>query len=340
MMTQSLYARFSDLVWRAALAGVFALGVFAAPLVGGAQQAGTVPVIGYLESATPSLGQHLREAFRQGLQQHGWVEGRNIRLEYRSAEGRNERFPEMAAEMVRLNVNVIIVAGEPMIAAAKQATSTIPIVMAAVGDPVGRGFVASLARPGGNITGVSNVAVELTGKWLELLKEIAPGLTKVAVLRNPANPSHAAFWREAQNAARVRSLQVLEAEAKIVEDIEPAFVAMAKERPGALIVIPDPLLNSQRVKIASLAERQRLPWITLFRESVDAGATMSYGPSLQENYRRAAAYVDKILRGTKPGDIPIEQPTRFDLVINLRAAKTLGLTISPSLRLQADQIIE
>jgi putative ABC transport system substrate-binding protein len=197
-----------------------------------------------------------------------------------------------------------------------------------------------LARPGGNITGVSNVAVELTGKWLELLKEIAPGLTKVAVLRNPANPSHAAFWREAQNAARVRSLQVLEAEAKIVEDIEPAFVAMAKERPGALIVIPDPLLNSQRVKIASLAERQRLPWITLFRESVDAGATMSYGPSLQENYRRAAAYVDKILRGTKPGDIPIEQPTRFDLVINLRAAKTLGLTISPSLRLQADQIIE
>ncbi len=336
-MPQALYAGLSGLVCRATVAGVFTLGFIAAPLEGEAQQAGTVPVIGYLEAATPSLVQDMREAFRQGLQQHGWIEGRNVRIEYRSAEGRTERFPEMAAEMVRLNVNVIIVTGEPMIAAAKQATSTIPIVMAAVGDPVGRGFVASLARPGGNITGVSNVAVDLTGKWVELLKEAVPGLTKVAVLRNPANPSHAALWREAQDAARARGLQILEAQAKIAEDIEPAFVAIAKERPGALIVLPDPLFSGQRVKVASLAEGQRLPWITLFR---DRGATVSYGPSLQENYRRAAAYVDKILRGTKPGDIPVEQPTRFDLVVDVRAAKALGLTIPPSLRLRADQIIE
>jgi putative ABC transport system substrate-binding protein len=336
-MSQVLYAGLSSLVWRATLAGIFTLGVIAAPLVGEAQQAGAVPVIGYLEAAPPALVQDLREAFRQGLQQHGWIEGRNVRVEYRSAEGRPERFPEMAAEMVRLNVNVIIVVGEPMIAAAKQATSTIPIVMAAVGDPVGRGFVASLARPGGNITGVSNIAVDLTGKWLELIKEAVPGLTKVAVLRNPANPSHAAIWREAQDAARVRSLQIVEAQAKIAEDIEPAFVAIAKERPGALIVLPDPLFSGQRVKVASLAERQRLPWITLFR---DRGATLSYGPSPQENYRRAAAYVDKILRGAKPGDIPVEQPTKFELVVNLKAAKALGLTIPQSLLLRADQIIE
>ncbi len=340
VMPETRQPGFSARVWRTALAGVFTLGIIAAPLVGEAQQVRKVPVIGYLDGPTPSLTQHLREAFRQGLQQHGWIEGRNVLIEYRSAEGRNERFPEMAAEMVRLNVNVIIAAGEPMILAARQATSTIPIVMAAVGDPVGRGFVASLARPGGNITGVSNLAVDLTGKWLELVKEAAPQLTKVAVLRNPANPSHAAFWREAQDAARARSLQILGAQAKIVEEIEPAFVAMASERPGALIVIPDPLFNSQRVKVASLAERQRLPWITLFRESADAGALISYGPSLQENYRRAATYVDKILKGAKPGDIPVEQPTKFELVINLKTAKALGLTIPPALLLRADQLIE
>jgi putative ABC transport system substrate-binding protein len=301
---------------RRAFIGVLVLGTLAVPRAAPAQQAGKVPVIGYLDGASPSLTRHLREAFRQELQQHGWVEGRNVVIEYRSAEGRNERFPEMAAEMVRLNVSVIVVAGEPMILAAKQATSTIPIVMAAVGDPVGRGFVASLARPGGNITGVSNLAIDLIGKWMELLREAVPQLAKVAVLRNPTNPSHAAFWRAAQDAARALKVKAVEAQAKTVEEIEPAFISLAGERPGALIVIPDPLLNGQRVKVASLAERLRLPWITLFKESADAGALMSYGPSLQENYRRAAVYVDKILKGTKPGDIPVEQPTRFELVIN------------------------
>jgi putative ABC transport system substrate-binding protein len=317
----------------ATLAGAF----LAAPHGAEAQQAGAVPIIGYLEAATPSLVQPMREAFRRGLQEHGWVEGRNVRIEYRSAEGRNERFPEMAAEMVRLRVNVIVVTGEPMIIAAKQATSTIPIVMAAVGDPVGRGFVASLAHPGGNITGVSNVAVDLTGKWVELLREAVPGLTKIAVLLNPSNPSHAALWREAQEASQTHGLQVMDARANIAEDIEPAFVAIAKGRPGALIVLPDPLFNGQRVRIASLAERQRLPSITLFKAR---GATISYGPSLEENYRRAAGYVDKILRGAKPGDIPVEQPTKFELVFDLKAAKAVGLTIPPSLLQRADQVIE
>jgi len=284
---------------RRAFIGALVLGTLTVPHAAPAQQAGKVPIIGYLDGASPSLTRHLREAFRQELQQHGWVEGWSVVIEYRSAEGRNERFPEMAAEMVRLNVSVI-----------------------------------------GNITGVSNLAIDLIGKWMELLKEAVPQLAKVAVLRNPTNPSHAAFWRAAQDAARALKVQAVEAQAKTVEEIEPAFVALAGERPNALIVIPDPLLNGQRIKVASLAERVRLPWITLFKESADAGALMSYGPSLQENYRRAAVYVDKILKGTKPGDIPVEQPTRFELVINLKAAKSLGLTIPQSLLARADQVIQ
>ena len=280
-------------------------------------------------------------AFEDGLRELGWVTGRNVIVEYRSAEGRSERLPELAAELVRLNVNVIVVAGEPIILAAKQATSTIPIVMAGAGDPVGRGFVASLARPGGNITGVSNLAVDLTGKWLELLREAVPQLAKVATLRNPSNPTHAVFWREAQDAARVLGMQAFGAEAKTIEEIEPAFVAMAKERPGALIVFPDPLFNvSQRMRVASLAERHRLPWITLFRASAEAGALMSYGPSSRENYRRAAAYVDKILKGAKPADIPVEQARQFELVINGNTARALGLTVPQSLMLRADHVIQ
>lgn len=223
-----------------ALALVIILGILLAPLAGRAQQAGKVPIIGVLESTPPALSQPIREAFRQGLEQHGWVDGRNVIIEYRSADGRSERFPELAAELVRLNVSVIVVAGEPMIMAARQATATIPIVMAAVGDPVGRGCVASLARPGGNITGVSNMAVEMTGKWLELLKEAVPKAMKVASLRNPTNPTHAVMWRQTQEAARTLGVQAQPAEAKTVEEIDVAFAAMAKERPGALIVFPDP----------------------------------------------------------------------------------------------------
>ena len=325
---------------RSALTAVLALGLLAAPLTAEAQRAGKVPVIGVMEGPAPGLNQPVREAFRQGLEQHGWVEGRNLVIEYRSAEGRTERFPELVAELVRLKVSVILVAGEPMIIAARQATATIPIVMAAVGDPVGRGFVASLARPGGNITGVSNMAVEMTGKWVELLKEAVPKATKVAALRNPANPTHEVFWRQTQEAARALGVQAQSAEAKTVEEIDLAFAAMAKERAGALIVFPDPLFNGSRVKVAALAERYRLPSLTMFRESADAGALMSYGPSILDNYRRAAGFVDRILKGAKPADMPVEQARQFELVINLKTAKALGLTIPPSLLARADHVIE
>ena len=325
---------------RSALTAVLALGLLAAPLAAEAQRAGKVPVIGVMEGPAPGLNQPVREAFRQGLEQHGWVEGRNLVIEYRSADGRTERFPELVAELVRLKVSVILVAGEPMIIAARQATATIPIVMAAVGDPVGRGFVASLARPGGNITGVSNMAVEMTGKWVELLKEAVPKATKVAALRNPANPTHEVFWRQTQEAARALGVQAQSAEAKTVEEIDLAFAAMAKERAGALIVFPDPLFNGNRVKVAALAERYRLPSLTMLRESVDAGALMSYGPSILDNYRRAAGFVDRILRGAKPADMPVEQARQFELVINLKTAKALGLTIPQSLLGRADQVIE
>ena len=313
------------------------LGILLMPLASEAQQAGKVARVGVgCIAGCPPI-----TAFEEGLRELGWVDGRNIIIEYRSAGGLSERFPEMATELVRLDVSVIVVSGDPMILAAKQATSTIPIVMAGVGDPVGRGFIASLARPGGNITGVSNLAVELTGKWLELLKEAVPQLTKIATLRNPANPTHAVFWREAQDAARALGVYALGAEAKTIEEIEPAFAAMAKERPGGLVVFPDPLFNvSQRVRIASLAERHRLPWITLFRASAEAGALMSYGPSSRENYRRAAAYVDRILKGAKPADMPVEQARYFELVINGKTAKALGLTIPPSILLRADELIQ
>jgi putative ABC transport system substrate-binding protein len=313
------------------------IALLAAPLFAAAQSKPALPVIGYLEAPPPALVLQLREAFGAGLREHGWIEGKNVRVEYRSAEGRPERFPEMVAEMVRLKVSVMVVSGEPTIAIAKQATSTIPIVMAAVGDPVGRGFVASLARPGGNITGVSNFAVGLTSKWVELLLEVVPGLTKIAVLRNPANPSHAAFRQEAEQAARSRNVQVLDVGATTVEEIEPAFAAIVKERAGALIVVPDPLFGGQRLKVGSLANRHRVPWITLFR---DYGPTMSYGPSLLDNHRRAAAYVDKILKGAEPAELPIQQATRFELAINLRTAKALGLTVPPTLLARADEVIE
>jgi putative ABC transport system substrate-binding protein len=316
------------------------LSLLVAPLTAEAQQAGKVPIIRVMEGPPVALNQPVREAFRQGLAQHGWVEGRNVVIEYRSADGRTERFPELAAELVRLNVSVIVVAGELIIIAARQATATIPIVMAAVGDPVGRGFVASLARPGGNITDVSNMAVEMTGKWVELLKEAVPKAMKVAALRNPANPTHAVFWRQTQEAALALGVQAQPAEAKSVEEIDLAFAAMAKERPGALIVFPDPLFAGNRVKVAALAERYRLPWLTMFRESADAGALISYGPSARDNYRRAAGFVDRILRGAKPADMPVEQARQFELVINLKTAKALGLTIPQSLLGRADEVIQ
>jgi putative ABC transport system substrate-binding protein len=241
---------------------------------------------------------------------------------------------------VRLRVDVIVTVGDPVILAAKEATTTIPIVMASVGDPVGRGFVASLARPGGNITGVSNLAVALSGKWLEILSEAVPRLSQVAILRNVANPTHPLFWVEADKVAKGLGLKLQSLGVRTPEDIDPAFESMQKERVGAFVTLPDPLLTGQRVRIADLAAKAHLPGIAAFRENAETGTLMAYGPSLAANRRRAAVFVDKILKGARPGDLPIEQPTKFELFINLKTAKALGLTIPPSLLQRADQVIE
>ena len=274
------------------------------------------------------------------MRQLGYVEGRNLVIEYRWADGKYDRLSSLAADLVRLHVEVIVTVGDPAIQVAKQSTTTIPIVMASVGDPVGRGFVESLARPGGNVTGVSNFAVVLSGKWLEILREAVPHLAHVAILRNSANPTHPLFWMEADQAAKALGLKLKSLEVRTPEDIDAAFASMLQEHVGAFITLPDPLLTGQRVRIAGLAAKAHLPGIAAFHENAEAGLLTAYGPNLAANRRRAAVFVDKILKGAKPGDLPIEQPTKFELVINLKTAKALGLTIPQSLLQRADQVIE
>jgi putative ABC transport system substrate-binding protein len=311
------------------------------PLVARGQQQSKIARVGYLAASSVTDNPHYAQAFRDGLHDLGYVEGKNLVIEYRWAQGNFERLPDLAAELVRLRVDVIVAVGDPVIFAARQATNTIPIVMASVGDPVGRGFVASLARPGGNITGVSNLAVALTGKWLEALKEIVPTLSQVAVLRNAANPTHALFWAEGQSAAARLGLRLQSVEVRSSDDLDRAFASIINERSGALVVLPDPLLASvMRGRIAELATRNRVPTVCTFKEQAEAGALLSYGPSLPVNYRHAAIYVDKILKGAKPADLPVEQPTKFELVINLKTAKALGLTIPQALLLRADEMIQ
>jgi putative ABC transport system substrate-binding protein len=311
-----------------------------APLRLMAQPSGTVYRIGFLGGGLPSTSKSNVEGFREGMRDLGYVEGRNYILDFRWGEGRNDRLAELAAELVRANVNVIVTAGEPAIRAAKQATTTVPIVMGAVGDPVGAGFAASLARPGGNITGVSNLAAEMPGKWLQLLREADPRLSYVAVLWNPANPTHHAFWKQAQAAARTIGIKVLGVEFSGPDDFERGFSAMALNRVDGLLVLPDPVTSSNRMKLAELMAKHRLPGIALFRESTEAGFLLSYGVSAFNNHRRAATYVDKILKGAKPGDLSIEQGTKFELVVNLKTAKVLGLAISQSLLGRADEVIQ
>jgi putative ABC transport system substrate-binding protein len=320
--------------------GVIAGGLLAAPFGAGAQPLDKVRRIGYLDGASPSTNPALTDAFRDQMRQLGYVEGKNLVIEYRWVDGKYDRLSDLAADLVRLRVEVIVTVGDPVVQAAKKATTTIPIVMASVGDPVGRGFVASLARPGGNITGVSNFAVALSGKWLEILREVVPHLSQVAILRNSANPTHPLFWMEADKAAKGLGLKLQSLEVRSPEDIDTAFESMLKERIGAFVTLPDPLLTGQRVRIADLAAKTHLPGIAAFRENTEAGTLMAYGPSLAANRRRAAVFVDKILKGAKPGDLPIEQPTKFELVINLKTAKALGLTIPPSLVQRADEVIE
>jgi putative ABC transport system substrate-binding protein len=309
------------------------------PLAARAQQPGTLPTIGYLGSATPATQGQWVAAFVQRLRELGWIEGRTIAIEYRWAEGRAERAAEIAAELVRRKVDVIVTSGTAVVVAAMQATSVIPIVFAAAGDPVGTGLIASLARPGGNVTGLSNQVLDLAGKRLELLREIVPGLGRLALLGNVGNPVVVLDMREAQAAARTLGLEVTTLEIRRGEDIVPAFEALNGHE-EALYVVFDALVNTHRIRINTLALGARLPTIHTFREGVEVGGLMSYGANLPDMYRRAADYVDKILRGTKPADIPVEQPTKFDLIINLTTAKALGLEIPPTLLTRADEVIE
>jgi putative ABC transport system substrate-binding protein len=277
----------------------------------------------------------------QGLRELGWVDGKNIVIEYRWAEGRADRLPDLAAELVRLKVDVIFAANTSVALAAKNATGTIPIVMATGGDPVGLGLVASLARPGGNVTGLSfSVGMETVGKGLELLKETVPKVRRVAVLSNPANPSHALAIKNVSDAARAVRMQLQLLEARGPNEFDNAFAAMARERAEALLVVLDPFFGIHRAQLRDLAAKNRLPAMYGSREYPEAGGLMSYGADFRHNFRRSATYVDKILKGAKPADLPIEQPTRFELVINMKTAKALGLTIPQSLLLRADQVIE
>jgi putative ABC transport system substrate-binding protein len=311
-------------------------GVLAAPHAVGAQQAGRVYRIGILANVSGGTW----GAFTQGLRDLGYVEGQNITIEFRSSEGKYERLPDLAAELVRLKVDVIVAPANENVVVAKQATRTIPIVMAGSFDPVGSGLVASLARPGGNVTGLSFRATEIEGKRLELLKEIAPRVSRVAVLSNPTNRAIHSLLGEVEVAARSLGLQLQILEARGADEFQDAFVAMTRERAGALLVFPDGMFLLHRTRIADLAAKSHLPAMYGVREFVDAGGLVSYAPSIRDNLRRAAIYVDRILKGARPGDLPVEQPTKFELVINLKTAKALGLTIPPSLLARADHVIE
>jgi len=324
---------------RAFIAGAGAV-LLAAPLAVEAQQAGKVHRIGMLETTSMALNAANIEAFRQGLRELGYVEGRNYIIEYRSADGRSERFPDLAAELVRQKVDVILTRGTPAVMAAKSATGTIPVVMAASSDPVLSGVVASLARPGGNITGLSSIVHEVSGKRLELIREVVPGVSRIAVLFIMSNAAEALQWKETEIAASSLRVQVQLLDVRKAGDFGRAFDAAIKQRAGALVVGLDTLTQTNHQPIVDLAAKHRLPAIYGAREFVDAGGLMGYGVSYPDLYRRAATYVDKILKGAKPADLPVEQPTKFDLVINLKTAKALGLTIPPSLLARADQVIE
>jgi putative ABC transport system substrate-binding protein len=308
------------------------------PLAAHAQQP-KLPTIGFLGPLTSSAMSRWTAAFVQRLRELGWIEGRTIVIEYRWGEGRSERFPEIVAEFVRLKVSVIVTGGTAAVIAAKQATSVIPIVFGSVADPVGTGLVASLARPGGNVTGLSNQSADLPGKRLEFLREVVAGLRRLAIMANISNPSNVLEMSAGQAAAHMLGLDVVKLEIRRAEDIVPAFDSL-KGDADALYVVTDALVNTNRIRINTLALGARLP--TMFGEEgyVESGGLMSYGPNFPDLYRRTGDYVDKILRGAKPADIPVEQPTKFDLVVNLTTAKTFGLKIPEAFLLRADTIIE
>jgi putative ABC transport system substrate-binding protein len=324
------------------LAVVLAVSLTLAPLAAEAQQAAKIPRIGYLTvdlAANPDL----HEAFRQELRDLGYVEARNLVIEYRDGKGKFERLPALAAELVALKVDVIVAAGTPHALAAQQATRTIPIVLTGAGDPVASGLVSSLARPGGNVTGLSMLTPELVGKRLELLKQAVPGVSRVAVLWQPGDYGERTekdILKEAEVTARALGVRLQVVEARGPQDFDRAFSDMTRARAGALIVLGSSMFFTERRRLVDLTAKHRLPGVYSARDSVDVGGLMSYGANLADMFRRAATYVDKILKGAKPGDLPVEQPTNFELVINLKTAKALGLTIPQTLRQRADEVIQ
>ena len=317
-------------------------GALAAPFGSFAQQRGKVWRVGFLaqRSRPVSLELDMYGAFPRGMREFGYVEGKNLLIEWRFADGKVERLPGLAAELVRSKVDVIVAGATPSVQAAHQATTTIPIVLVAVPDPVGEGFVRSLARPGKNMTGLSTIVTEVSVKYLELLRAVVPKLSRVAVLINPLNPSDPLILEQIHGAAYTTGVKVTSVEASTASQIEAAFGAMARARTGALIVAADELFYGQREQIAKLAVKNHLPTISPNRELTQAGGLMSYGQDLSEQYRRAATYVDKILKGAKPGDLPVEQPTLLEMVINRKTANALGIKIPNSILLRADKVIE
>jgi putative ABC transport system substrate-binding protein len=340
--SQNTCAKIDPVMERRTFMAMLTGGTVVAPFAAEAQQADKVARIGYL-ATNLAANPHLREAFRQGLRDLRYVEGRNVVIEYRDAEGKLERLPALAAELVALKVDVIFAPNTPSALAAKQATRTLPIVFAIAADPVTDGLVTSLARPGGNVTGLSSLAPELVGKRLEQLKQAVPGVSRVAVLWQPGavgERTEKDMLKSAEVAARALGVQLQVVEARGPADIDRAFSDMTRVRAGALTSLGGPMFFNERRRLVDLAAKNRLPAVYPQREFVDAGGLMAYGPNLADVFRRAATYVDKILKGAKPADLPVEQPTKFDLVINLKAAKALGLTIPPSVLGRADEVIQ
>jgi len=308
------------------------------PLAANAQS--KTPRIGFMGNSTAALEANLVDAFREGLREHGYEEGRNIVVEYRWADGKYERFPALVAELIAANVEVIVTAGTPAALAMKKATTTVPLVMVAVGDPVGTGLVPSLARPGANLTGLSSVAPDLEGKRLQLLREVVPALSHVAMFINSLNPFHVSSMRQARAAAQTMGIKLQLHDIRKSEDLDDAFAAIRKERPDAVLILADRVFLHNRERMIDFTKEQRLPNVNAYKELVEVGGLMSYGPSYEDMHKRAAIYVDKILKGAKPADLPIEQPSKFTFIVNLKAAKALGVTVPSQLLGLADELID
>ena len=308
------------------------------PLAANAQS--KTPRIGFMGNSTAALEANLVDAFREGLREHGYEEGRNIVVEYRWADGKYERFPALVAELIAANVEVIVTAGTPAALAMKKATTTVPLVMVAVGDPVGTGLVPSLARPGANLTGLSSVAPDLEGKRLQLLREVVPALSHVAMFINSLNPFHVSSMRQARAAAQSMGIKLQLHDIRKSEDLDDAFAAIRKERPDAVLILADRVFLHNRERMIDFTKEQRLPNVNAYKELVEVGGLMSYGPSYEDMHKRAAIYVDEILKGAKPADLPIEQPSKFTFIVNLKAAKALGVTVPSQLLGLADELID